>query len=185
MSISGQIDKFIAEEGGGNVRDALNVALAKLSLAERLLAANNDSGEESNMLMNMQLHEFAETGDGSGILRVLGGWIYTVNGTASCFVPEPSKPIFAELSATEEESPVFVMPDGAAIDMRTVDVVQSLRDIKYGDEYGVAFSVRTRAGSYQHRVDFTDESEREAAYAAVSEIQKQAVEAFQKFAGKN
>ncbi len=88
MSISEQIDKFIAEEGNGNVRDALNVALSRLSIAERLLVANNDNSEEGEALMKMSLHEFAETDGDRGILRVVGGWIYTVD-TGACFVPEP------------------------------------------------------------------------------------------------
>lgn len=38
MTVSQQIDDFIEEEGGGRVRDALNVALTRLQLCENRLA---------------------------------------------------------------------------------------------------------------------------------------------------
>lgn len=44
MSVSEQIDQFIAENGG-NTRDALNVALARLDLAQREIQSLKDEKE--------------------------------------------------------------------------------------------------------------------------------------------
>ncbi len=45
MTISDRIDQFIAEEGQGNVRDALNIALTRLDLHDIELATKTDRVE--------------------------------------------------------------------------------------------------------------------------------------------
>lgn len=71
--------------------------------------------KNSEALLNLQVGEKADIDYWSNLTRVPGGWVYKTYirrdddetppvCVACCFVPEPSKPIFAELSATEGEN---------------------------------------------------------------------------------
>ncbi len=78
MTVSEQLEKFIAENGG-NERDALNVALGRLELAEKKIQSNEQQIELykecfENFIPGYLLdeaNEFLSTGNGKDALSAI------------------------------------------------------------------------------------------------------------------
>lgn len=148
-----------------------------------------------DQLLGLQIGEKADINKWSDLTRVPGGWVYNTYSrdeynenspitVACCFVPEPSEPIFAELSTAEDKSPVFVFPDGYAIDMQHVRSISSVFENIEGGEAGFAFTIEPETGrifNYGNR--YKKEADKRQARLSTEDIQIQARQAFQKFGG--
>ena len=72
MSVSTEIDEFITKEGKGNVRDALNVALAELKISAQLKIDNAQLNKENVQLTDALYTEALRSVDAFAlIIKVL------------------------------------------------------------------------------------------------------------------